>query len=74
MAGLGPTQMGSSSTIGEGLSRAGIVWAFVAEIAAAFTPDGASMPTQAAGDFGIRVALPLHYIYDISLVHGKMVV
>lgn len=57
-----------------GQSCAGIVWPLATAIAATFTSDCASLPAQAAGYFGIRITLPLHSIYDISFVHGKMVV
>jgi hypothetical protein len=74
MAGLGPMQMKSSAAVSESLGCTGAVRAGMAAISSAFTANGASMPTQAAGDLGISIALPLHSIYDISFVHGKMAV
>jgi hypothetical protein len=32
------------------------------------------MAAQTEGNLGIRVALPVHSMDDISLVHGRMVV
>jgi hypothetical protein len=72
MAGLWVMQMVSSSAVGEGLSGAGIVGIQAIEIAPAFTPDSASMATEASCNFGIRVTLPLHSIYDISFIYGNM--
>jgi hypothetical protein len=49
----GPAQMGSSSTVGQGLGGAGIVRPEATGVTFAFTPNRASMPAQAAGNLGI---------------------
>ena len=74
MTGLGPTQMGPPSAVGQGLGIVWIVAALDVGVAFALPADGASMATQAAGDLGGLVALKQHSVDDISFVHGKMTV
>ena len=73
-AGLGASQVVSSPDIGTRLGRPGIVSSGETGIAFELTADGATVPAQTAGGLGLAVALPLHSIDDISLVHGKMMV
>ena len=74
MAGLRPRQMGPPSAVRQGLGAARIVAALDAGVAFALPANGAAMTAQAAGDLGIRIALELHSVDDISFVHGKMTV
>src|SRR3989339_1902799 len=69
--GLGPTQMGSPSHVGQGLGVAGIVAAVLVDVAFALAADGAWMPAQTAGDRGLRTGQPVESGDDNSFLPGK---
>ncbi len=70
--GLEPPQMGSPSAVSPSLSVTRVVATSTVGVTLEFAVDRTSMAAQAAGDLGLGIALKLHSIDDISLVHGKM--
>ena len=72
--GLGPMQMGSPAAVRLSLSVTGIISAGNQAVAPSLSADSATMPSQTAGDLCVAIALMQHSVYDISFVHGKMVV
>ena len=74
VTGLGLTQVGPPSAVGQGLGIGRIIAALDAGVAFALPADGGSMTADAACDLGVGITLESHSADDISFVHGKMVV